>query len=80
MHKVLINLWSDNKKDDDYPPYDFKNSLSEENELFAGIKANDSKNLINFLLERFHQEMNIPKKHSAPEENVNQTDEEQVYK
>ena len=80
MHKVLINLWSDNKKVSDYPPYDFKNALSEENELFAGIKANDSKDLINFLLERFHQEMNISKKHSAPEENVNQTDEEQVYK
>ena len=80
MHKVLINLWSDNKKVSDYPLYDFKNALSEENELFAGIKANDSKDLINFLLERFHQEMNISKKHSAPEENVNQTDEEQVYK
>ena len=33
--------------------------MSKENPLFAGIQANDSKDLINFLLERFHQELNI---------------------
>ena len=60
MYKVLSNLWDENKKKGDYPPYDFKNTLNEENSLFAGIQANDSKDLINFLLERFHQEMNNP--------------------
>ena len=58
MYKVLFNLWSEEKKKGDYPPYDFKKALSEENPLFAGIQANDSKDLINFLLERFHQELN----------------------
>ena len=33
--------------------------MSKENPLFAGIQANDSKDLINFLIERFHQELNI---------------------
>ena len=77
MYKVLSNLWDENKKKGDYPPYDFKNSLSEENPLFAGIQANDSKDLINFLLERFHQEMNSPPLNNQNNNinNVNQTDE-----
>ena len=60
MYKVLSNLWSEDKKKGDYPPEDFKKALSEENPLFAGIQANDSKDLINFLLERLHQELNNP--------------------
>jgi len=79
MYKVLINLWDENKRKGDYPPNDFKNSLSEENPLFAGIQANDSKDLINFLLERFHQEMNNPnpnqKKDNNNNSNVNQMNE-----
>ena len=84
MYKVLINLWSDTKKKGDYPPYDFKKALSEENPLFAGVQANDSKDLINFLLERFHQELNTPKiiedKNSDKITNVNQMDEQQTLK
>ena len=44
-----------------YSPYSFKEVLSKENPLFGGIAA-DSKYLINFLLERFHQELNSIKK------------------
>ena len=81
-YKVLINLWSDEKKNGDYPPYDFKQAISEENPLFAGIQANDSKDLINFLLERFHQELNYVKKSNNDNEivNVNQMDEMQTLK
>ena len=75
MYKVLINLWDENKKKGDYPPNDFKNSLSEENSLFAGIQANDSKDLINFLIERFHQEMNLPSPNQININNVNQMNE-----
>ena len=60
LYKVLTNLWDDNKKKGDYPPNDFKEVLSKENPLFAGIQPNDSKDLINFLLERLHQENNNP--------------------
>ena len=59
------------KKKGDYPPYDFKKALSEENSLFAGIQANDSKDLINFLLERFHQELNIPNNNNNNNININ---------
>ena len=57
-YKVLNHLWDKNKKKGSYAPKDFKEVLSKENSLFEGIQANDSKDLINFLLERFHNELN----------------------
>ena len=79
-YKVLSNLWSETKKNGDYAPHDFKQALSEENQLFAGIQANDSKDLINFLLERFHIELNNPKPNNNDNNivNVNQMDELQT--
>ena len=62
-HKVIINLWND-QKNTSYSPNSFKEVLSRENPLFAGIAANDSKDLINFLLERLHQELNETKSNS----------------
>ena len=58
-YKVINNLWNRENNNKSYSPNSFKNVLSKENPLFAGIAANDSKDLINFLLERFHQELNI---------------------
>ena len=80
MYKVLFNLWSKTKKKGDYAPNDFKIALSEENNLFAGVQANDSKDLINFLLERFHQEMNnpSPNNNNNINNNANQLDEMQT--
>ena len=80
MFKVLSNLWSENKKRGDYAPNDFKNTLSEQNPLFAGIQANDSKDLINFLLERFHQEMNCHSQNNNQNniDDINQFDERQA--
>ena len=54
-HKLILNL---NKNYKNYSPNSFKDALSKENPLFAGIAANDSKDLINFLLEKWHQELN----------------------
>ena len=58
---VIKNLWDRKKNNGSYSPNEFKEKLSEENPLFAGIAANDSKDLINFLLERFHNELNVIK-------------------
>ena len=58
-YEVLKNLWNVESKEKAYSPNSFKEVLSKENPLFAGVAANDSKDLINFLLERFHQELNI---------------------
>ena len=57
-YEVLKNLWNVDSEALSYSPYSFKEVLSKENPLFAGIAANDSKDLINFLIERFHMELN----------------------
>ena len=57
-YKVVYNLWKIENDKKSYAPKSFKEILSRENTLFEGITANDSKDLINFLLERFHQELN----------------------
>ena len=58
---VIKHLWDRKNNNSSYSPYEFKQKLSQENPLFNGINANDSKDLINFLLERFHNELNIIK-------------------
>ena len=59
----LVNhLWKypkDNQNKDYYKPSDFKNIISQMNPLFAGIAANDSKDLIIFIYETIHSEINI---------------------
>jgi ubiquitin carboxyl-terminal hydrolase 2/21 len=44
-----------------YAPNNFKNLISELNPLFRGIQANDSKDLILFIYETLHSELNNPK-------------------
>ena len=61
FHKLLLNLFNENYNKKSYSPYSFKEVLSKENPLFAGIQANDSKDLINFMIERMHQELNVAK-------------------
>ena len=60
-YKVIKNLWNIDNNKGSFSPDDFKEKLSQENPLFAGVAANDSKDLINFLLERFHLELNVIK-------------------
>ena len=61
FYKLLVNSFNDNDIKKSIGPYSFKEVLSKQNPLFAGIQANDSKDLINFLLERLHQELNVVK-------------------
>ena len=75
-YKLLLNLWDINKNNKSYSPNEFKEVLSKENPLFAGIAANDSKDLINFLIERFHQELNEVKiKIGNTNDNINIQDQ-----
>ena len=55
--EVLENIWENNSIKD-YPPNNFKELISKMNPLFAGIQANDSKDLVLFLLETMHNELN----------------------
>ena len=60
---LIKNLWQkQNEEQKSFSPNDFKNIISEMNPLFQGIAANDSKDLILFILEQIHREL-------KPEEN-----------
>ena len=65
---LLMKLWSPKGKSY-YEPKNFKKILSEENPLFSGIAANDSKDLLNFLLERLHNELNTKEQGNIKNEN-----------
>ena len=58
-YNLILNLWNKDNNNKSFSPNDFKEKLSQENPLFKGIAANDSKDLIQFLIERFHKELNI---------------------
>ena len=77
-YKVIVKLWDRELNNKSYSPYSFKNVLSEENPLFAGIQANDSKDLINFLLERFHKELNNINNENIITNNYNLNQNEQL--
>ena len=66
---VLENLWQ-NKNIQYYSPNEFKDIISQMNPLFAGVQANDSKDLILFLLEKIHQELNEKKNNITQEDNT----------
>ena len=78
FYKLLINLHHRNSGKKSYSPNDFKTILSQENPLFQGIQANDSKDLINFLLERLHKELNAAKNEEYGNYNINQLNEMEV--
>ena len=59
-YTVVKNLWDRKNNGRTFSPDSFKNTLSQMNPLFAGIAANDSKDLINFILETLHNELNKP--------------------
>ena len=79
-YEVIINLCNKENNNKSYSPISFKEVLSKENPLFAGIAANDSKDLINFLLERLHQELNITNNSIYNNENEDQTNERAMLK
>jgi len=64
LAEVLKNLW-EILPQKGYPPKHFKNVISKMNPLFKEIKANEPKDLILFLLETIHKELN-----QAPNENL----------
>ena len=80
FYKLINILWkSSYKKKGYYSPYDFKNIISEMNPLFQGIAANDSKDLIIFLYETMHNEINNPNKNIL-DNNNDQSSELQLFR
>ena len=56
--KLILNLWNKKNEKKFYEPHDFKKKIGEKNPLFSGVAANDSKDLILFILETLHKELN----------------------
>ena len=76
---VLINSWL-NVNINNYSPNYFKQVISDMNPLFQGVQANDSKDLIIFLMENMHNELNIPLNNPNLQQNnivINQYDYKQ---
>ena len=84
--EVLKKLWikSYNNNKNNYSPHDFKNIISQMDPLFEGVAANDSKDLINFILQQLHSELNKTKytnnsiNYNNININLNQKDEQIV--
>jgi len=55
--QVFENLW-ENSNISYFAPNKFKHVISEMNSLFEGVQANDAKDLILFILENVHNELN----------------------
>ena len=68
---VMRNLYNRTKNKISFSPHHFKDVISEMNPLFKGIAANDSKDLILFLLEKMHEELNVPQNY-IPEPNLSE--------
>ena len=72
--ELIENLWpsnpfyikreyvSRNSNNSYFAPYIFKEKISAMNELFKGVQANDSKDLVNFIIMTLHEEMNRAEK------------------
>ena len=54
---LLFHVCCDEKVTKYFKPQEFKDVISWKNPLFKGVNANDSKDLINFLLEEMNQEL-----------------------
>jgi len=81
-YKLLRHLWDKYTDKKYYSPKRFKKVLSEVNPLFSGLNANDSKDLLNFLLETLHRELNKALKEKEKDNNIdnniNQFNEEDI--
>ena len=87
---LIENLWPNNNKylkekyigknsnNTYFKPLEFKAKISKMNPLFAGVQANDSKDLVNFIIMTLHEELNIGTK-LVNNEDPPQTNEMAIY-
>jgi ubiquitin C-terminal hydrolase len=66
---LMRNLYTKEDKKS-YAPKEFKELIGNMNSLFRGINANDSKDLILFLYEKIHEELNILNNYNNTEQNI----------
>jgi ubiquitin C-terminal hydrolase len=84
--QVLIGLFCNESQKGSYSPDEFKKTISELNPLFQGVQANDSKDLVIFLLEAMNNELvkihnkkkNIIEKENEAYQIIDSSDEKKV--
>ena len=84
--QVLIGLFCNESQKGSYSPEEFKKTISELNPLFQGVQANDSKDLVIFLLEAMNNELvkihnkkkNIIEKENEAYQIIDSSDEKKV--
>ena len=76
---VIENLWQNKIANKYYSPKEFKEIISEMNPLFKGIQANDSKDLVIFLLETMHNELNRVDNNISMIDNSDENDDQRNY-
>ena len=78
--ELLMNVWCNIEIINSFKPKKFKDIISLKNPLFKGIQANDSKDLINFMLEEMNNELNLLENinivNNINEFNLDQTNEQ----
>jgi ubiquitin C-terminal hydrolase len=67
---VMQNLYNYKNNNKAYSPKNFKETISEMNPLFKGVAANDSKDLILFIFEKIHEELNQCINYINSEQNI----------
>ena len=80
--EVIKNLWIKKSNRNSYSPTKFKKIISEMDPLFQGIAANDSKDLVNFIIQQLHIELNKSKNNIDNigfNQNINQYDEQAMF-
>ena len=78
---VINTLWQKSFEGKNYyAPYGFKNIISKMNPLFEGVAANDSKDLIIFLYENIHREINNPQNQNNKYQNFVNNQELQEFR
>ena len=89
--ELVDNLWPSanysnyhihqNSNNKYYAPYNFKEKISQMESLFQGAQANDSKDLVNFIIMTLHEELNKSPKNPISNNNnifIDQTNKEMV--
>ncbi|KAI4837811.1 ubiquitin carboxyl-terminal hydrolase 2 [Plasmodium brasilianum] len=69
-YETLHELWKINKRDEPYAPKALKQAISEKRDEFYGYQQHDSQELLAFLLDGLHEDLNLIRKKPYYEEKL----------
>mgnify|MGYP002624492053 CR=1 FL=1 len=81
-YEVVNGIWFPEKGKKSFAPQEFKNVIGKMNSLFAPTAANDAKDLLIFLIEQMHNELNKSQEKNLSlimPDNMDPTNQQQVF-